>query len=117
MAKIAKAEEEYYSRKTQFIQYTKDPNAVGFENWVDKTQAQKTMDFYLKTSRNVVEQVREKISLANRQINPADREAALRALEQNEVIKPILDALENQSLSEERWEQTVLKNEKLRGLQ
>ena len=75
------------------------------------------MDFYLKTSRNVVEQVREKISLANRQINPADREAALRALEQNEVIKPILDALENQSLSEERWEQTVLKNEKLRGLQ
>ena len=117
MAKIAKAEEEYYSRKTQFIQYTKDPNAVGFEDWVDKTQAQKTMDFYLGVSRDVVEQVREKISLANRQINPADREAALRALEQNEVIKPILDALENLSLSEERWEQTVLKNEKLRGLQ
>ena len=117
MAKIAKAEEEYYSRKTQFIQYTKDPNAVGFENWVDKTQAQKTMDFYLEASPDVVAQVREKISLANRQVNPADREAALRALEQNEVIKPILDALENQSLSEERWEQTVLKNEKLRGLQ
>ena len=117
MAKIAKAEEEYYSRKTQFIQYTKDPNAVGFENWVDKTQAQKTMDFYLETSPDIVAQVREKISLANRQVNPADRIAALRALEQNEVIKPILDALENQSLSEERWEQTVLKNKKLRGLQ
>jgi hypothetical protein len=117
MAKIAKAEEEYYSRKTQFIQYTKDPNAVGFEDWVAKTQAQKTMDFYLERSPNIVAQVREKISLANRQVNPADREAALRALEQNEVIKPILDALENQSLSEERWEQTVLKNQKLRGLQ
>ena len=117
MAKIAKAEEEYYSRKTQFIQYTKDPNAVGFEDWVNKTQAQKTMDFYLEASPDVVAQVREKISLANRQVNPADREAALRALEQNEVIKPILDALENQSLSEERWEQTVLRNEKLRGLQ
>jgi hypothetical protein len=117
MAKIAKAEEEYYSRKTQFIQYTKDPNAVGFEDWVAKTQAQKTMDFYLERSPNIVAQVKEKISLANRQVNPADREAALRALEQNEVIKPILDALENQSLSEERWEQTVLKNQKLRGLQ
>ena len=117
MAKIAKAEKEYYSRKAQFIQYTKDPNAVGFENWVDKTQAQKTMDFYLEASPDIVAQVREKISLANRQVNPADREAALRALEQNEVIKPILDALENQSLSEERWEQTVLKNQKLRGLQ
>ena len=75
------------------------------------------MDFYLEASPDVVAQVREKISLANRQVNPADREAALRALEQNEVIKPILDALENQSLSEERWEQTVLKNQKLRGLQ
>ena len=75
------------------------------------------MDFYLERSPNIVAQVREKISLANRQVNPADREAALRALEQNEVIKPILDALENQSLSEERWEQTVLKNQKLRGLQ
>lgn len=117
MAKIAKAEEEYYSKKTQFIQYTKDPNAVGFEDWVAKTQAQKTMDFYVDRVPDSVASVKEKISLANRQVNPADREAALRALEQDEVIKPILDALENQSLSEERWEQTVLRNEKLRGLQ
>ena len=117
MAKIAEAEEEYYSKKAQFIQYTKDPNAVGFEDWVAKTQAQKTMDFYMDRVPDSVASVKEKISLANRQVNPADREAALRALEQDEVIKPILDALENQSLSEERWEQTVLRNKKLRGLQ
>ena len=75
------------------------------------------MDFYVDRVPDSVASVKEKISLANRQVNPADREAALRALEQDEVIKPILDALENQSLSEERWEQTVLRNEKLRGLQ
>ena len=114
MAKIAKAEEEYYSRKTQFIQYTKDPNAVGFENWAAKTGAEKEIDYWRDQSKEVLEKVVNKIQIANREQDPAVRNANLQALEAE--FPEIMESISKLNSANEQWDSMVSKNPGLGGM-
>jgi len=114
MAKIAKAEEEYYSRKTQFIQYTKDPNAVGFENWAAKTGAEKEIDYWRDQSKEVLEKVVNKIQIANKEQDPAVRNANLQALEAE--FPEIMESISKLNSANEQWDSMVSKNPGLGGM-
>jgi len=44
MAKIQKAKEEYHRQKIRWMTKTRDPNALGFDFWVQKKDAERQMD-------------------------------------------------------------------------
>lgn len=44
MAKIQRAKEEYHRQKIRWMTKTKDPNALGFDFWVQKKDAERQMD-------------------------------------------------------------------------
>jgi hypothetical protein len=44
MAKIQKAKEEYHRQKISWMTKTRDPNALGFDFWVQKKDAERQMD-------------------------------------------------------------------------
>ena len=44
MAKIQKAKEEYHRQKVRWMTKTRDPNALGFDFWVQKKDAERQMD-------------------------------------------------------------------------
>lgn len=114
MAKIAEAEEEYYSRKTQFIQYTKDPNAVGFENWVAKTGAEKEVDYWRNQSGGVLDEVLNKIETANKEQDPIIRKANLQALEA--TFPDMIESLYKLNSANDQWDSMVSKNPGLGGM-
>lgn len=114
LQKIAAAEKEYYENKSAYIQYTEDPNAVGFEDWVARKQARGELAYYERESGQAVADVKTKLAEAGLLSSPADREAALANI--TTMFPDIMGALGKVQQTEEFWEQTVKRKPKLKGM-
>ena len=114
LEKIAKAEREYYENKNAFIQYTEDPNAVGFEDWVAKTTARKELAYHEREAGQSVSEVRKLLNDASLLSSPDDRQAALKNI--TDAFPDIIGSLDKVQQTEEFWESTVKRKPKLKGM-
>ena len=114
LEKIAKAEREYYENKNAFIQYTEDPNAVGFEDWVAKTTARKELAYHEREAGQSVSEVRKLLDDASLLSSPNDRQAALKNI--TDAFPDIIGSLDKVQQTEEFWESTVKRKPKLKGM-
>jgi hypothetical protein len=113
LALIEEATAKYYSAKSDFIQYTRDPNAVGFENWVSKTAAENKIESIKQEAPSSVQKVLQKIEAA-KQLSPQEQEKALEELKNG--FPEIVSAIENLAASNKRWDSTVQRNPSLKDM-
>jgi t-SNARE complex subunit (syntaxin) len=114
MAKISRAEAEYYNKKRDFIQETKDPNAVGYDFWVTKEALNRDLKEMEATVPQTMKDFNQKLAQATALQDPQQRQAALSALEQTfpEIVRLLTDI----DTAEGQWERfSTGKN--LRGFQ
>tara|TARA_E500000318_G_scaffold2015_1_gene2660 strand:- start:2315 stop:3652 length:1338 start_codon:yes stop_codon:yes gene_type:complete len=102
MAKIAQAEAEYYNRKRDFIQETKDPNAVGYDFWVKKEALNRDLEEMKAMSPEAMQAFREKVTQANSLENAQERQAALNAL--SSEFSKITNLMRDIEIAEGQWE-------------
>lgn len=102
MAKIAQAEAEYYNRKRDFIQETKDPNAVGYDFWVKKEALNRDLEEMKAMSPEAMQAFREKVTQANSLENAQERQAALNAL--SSEFPKITNLMRDIEIAEGQWE-------------
>jgi len=102
MAKISRAEAEYYNKKRDFIQETKDPNAVGYDFWVTKEALNRDLKEMEATVPQTMKDFNQKLAQATALQDPQQRQAALSALEQTfpEIVRLLTDI----DTAEGQWE-------------
>jgi hypothetical protein len=112
MAKISRAEAEYYNKKRDFIQETKDPNAVGYDFWVTKEALNRDLKEMQATIPQTMKDFNQKLAQATSLQDPQQRQAALSALEQTfpEIVRLLTDI----DTAEGQWER-FSKGKNLRG--
>jgi hypothetical protein len=114
MAKIAEAEEEYYSLKSQYMQDAKDPNAVGFDDLVAKKSAERGLQKLRSLAPASVEAVIQKIVQANRLSNPAERQTAIQEIET--LFPDAFKLISDLEAANDKWNDTVSRNPNLQGI-
>jgi len=102
MAKIARAEAEYFNRKSDFIQETGDPNARGYDFWVKKEALTRDLKEMEATAPATMQNFNQKIAQANALQDPQQRQAALAALEQ--TFPEIVGIMNDLAIAENQWE-------------
>jgi hypothetical protein len=102
MAKIAAAEAEYYNKKRDFIQETKDPNAVGYDFWVKKEGLKRDLDEMKSLSPEAMSRFNEKVNQAASLEDPQERQAALNALKT--TFPKITNLMSDIEIAERQWE-------------
>lgn len=102
MAKIARAEAEYFNRKSDFIQETGDPNARGYDFWVKKEALTRDLKELEATAPATMQNFNQKIAQANALQDPQQRQAALAALEQ--TFPEIVGIMNDLAIAENQWE-------------
>lgn len=70
MAKIAKAREAFLEKKLQYIEVTKDANALGFDAWAATQGAQKSVDEMVSKLGSSVQDVRNRIQDISKMQDP-----------------------------------------------
>lgn len=102
MAKIAGSEAEYYNKKRDFIQETKDPNAVGYDFWVKKEGLKRDLEEMKSLSPESMSRFNEKVNQAASLEDPQERQAALNALKT--TFPKITNLMSDIEIAERQWE-------------
>jgi hypothetical protein len=122
MAKIAKAREAFLEKKLQYIEITKDANALGFDAWAATQGAQKSVDEMLTKLGPAVQEVRESIQSISNIQDPQQQLEAISRLENSTEEKAggyslsdVYKVLTDQQQAMNRWNAQKASNNKLEG--
>jgi hypothetical protein len=114
LKKIAQAEKDYHSAKANFMINANDPNALGFDQWASKKEAERDFSDLNSKAPGTVQGVLKKITQANALENPAQRAAALEKMAQE--FPEIYGAISNLESARNEWQAVKSQYTNLQGI-
>jgi hypothetical protein len=122
MAKIAKAREAFLEKKLQYIEVTKDANALGFDAWAATQGAQKSVDEMVSKLGSSVQNVRDSIQSISKMQDKQAQLKAISALKNSTQeltggysLSDVYTVLAEQQQATNRWNAQKATNNKLEG--